>query len=391
MKADAGSPSISSIRGWATRVRHNAPTWWSAATACIRSSASSLHPHEGEPRYSGVNMWRGVTPWEPFLSGASMVRAGWLTHGKMVIYPIRNSIDTAGGSSSTGSPKSRRRGIVTSAIGTGRATLETSSTPIADWHFDWLDVPGDDSCDRPILEFPMIDQDPLPWWTQGRVTLLGDAAHPMLPRGSNGAGQPPRCESARGRAGAAPRRSRGRIRKSYEQSGCPATDQRRADEPREPAGCDHPRSVFAHGRPAVCAHRRRHQRRRVARDLGPLQARRAIRSCLVASLMRELTRDLMRDRHEQALHWQSRVASRVALRTSTGLRRRRNRLSGQAGQDRRAVHAGHRHRHSRAHARPENGRRLEGRRSWSRTGPGRAATSAPKRSRSRLPTAIRCS
>ena len=55
-----------------------------------------LHPHEGEPRYSGVNMWRGVTPWEPFLSGASMVRAGWLTHGKMVIYPIRNNIDTAG-------------------------------------------------------------------------------------------------------------------------------------------------------------------------------------------------------------------------------------------------------------------------------------------------------
>jgi 2-polyprenyl-6-methoxyphenol hydroxylase-like FAD-dependent oxidoreductase len=40
-----------------------------------------------------------------------------------------------------------------------------------------------------ILEFPMVDQDPLPWWTQRRVTLLGDAAHPMVPRGSNGAGQ----------------------------------------------------------------------------------------------------------------------------------------------------------------------------------------------------------
>ena len=40
-----------------------------------------------------------------------------------------------------------------------------------------------------VLEYPMVDQDPLPWWTQGRVTLLGDAAHPMVPRGSNGAGQ----------------------------------------------------------------------------------------------------------------------------------------------------------------------------------------------------------
>jgi 5-methylphenazine-1-carboxylate 1-monooxygenase len=35
----------------------------------------------------------------------------------------------------------------------------------------------------------MVDQDPLPRWSFGRVTLLGDAAHPMVPRGSNGAGQ----------------------------------------------------------------------------------------------------------------------------------------------------------------------------------------------------------
>jgi 2-polyprenyl-6-methoxyphenol hydroxylase-like FAD-dependent oxidoreductase len=40
-----------------------------------------------------------------------------------------------------------------------------------------------------VLEFPMVDQDPLPRWSFGRVTLLGDAAHPMVPRGSNGAGQ----------------------------------------------------------------------------------------------------------------------------------------------------------------------------------------------------------
>src|SRR6516225_2289827 len=55
-----------------------------------------LHPGEGEPLYSGVNMWRGVTRWPPILSGASMIRAGWLAGGKMVIYPIRDRIDASG-------------------------------------------------------------------------------------------------------------------------------------------------------------------------------------------------------------------------------------------------------------------------------------------------------
>jgi 2-polyprenyl-6-methoxyphenol hydroxylase-like FAD-dependent oxidoreductase len=148
-----------------------------------------LHPSEGEPRYSGVNMWRGVTPWEPILSGASMVRAGWLTHGKMVIYPIRDNIDARGRQlvnwvAEIETPKHRgqrdwnRPGNVDDFI-----------HAYADWHFDWLDVPAMIRATAPILEYPMIDQDPLPWWTQGRVTLLGDAAHPMLPRGSNGAGQ----------------------------------------------------------------------------------------------------------------------------------------------------------------------------------------------------------
>ena len=64
----------------------------SVAIACdgIHSAIrKQFYPDEGEPRYSGVNMWRGVTRWKPMLSGASMVRAGWLSHGKMVIYPIR--------------------------------------------------------------------------------------------------------------------------------------------------------------------------------------------------------------------------------------------------------------------------------------------------------------
>jgi 2-polyprenyl-6-methoxyphenol hydroxylase-like FAD-dependent oxidoreductase len=57
------------------------------------------------------------------------------------------------------------------------------------WRFDWLDCAAMIRNAEQVLEYPMVDRDPLPWWTRGRITLLGDAAHPMYPRGSNGAGQ----------------------------------------------------------------------------------------------------------------------------------------------------------------------------------------------------------
>jgi 2-polyprenyl-6-methoxyphenol hydroxylase-like FAD-dependent oxidoreductase len=147
-----------------------------------------LFPDEGPPKYSGVNMWRGATVWPTFLSGASMVRAGWLANGKMVIYPIRNDVDGAGRQlvnwvAELGTPRHESRDWNRA----GR--LEDFIGAFADWHFDWLDVPALIRGAERILEFPMVDQDPLPHWTVGRVTLLGDAAHPMYPRGSNGAGQ----------------------------------------------------------------------------------------------------------------------------------------------------------------------------------------------------------
>src|SRR5471030_84815 len=146
-----------------------------------------FYPDEGEPRYSGVNMWRGVTRWKPMLSGASMVRAGWLSHGKMVIYPIRRAdadgLQLINWVAEIETPNYRKRdwnrpGAIDDFIGA-----------FADWHFDWLDVPAFIRSADSVLEFPMVDQDPLPRWTFGRVTLSGDAAHPMVPRGSNGAGQ----------------------------------------------------------------------------------------------------------------------------------------------------------------------------------------------------------
>ena len=160
------------------------------AIACdgINSAVrKQFFPDEGEPRYSGVNMWRGVTRWKPFLSGASMVRAGWLSHGKMVIYPIRaagaDGLQLVNWVAEIETPAYRRRDW------NRPGALDDFIGAFADWHFDWLDVPALIRAADSVLEFPMVDQDPLPRWSFGRVTLLGDAAHPMVPRGSNGAGQ----------------------------------------------------------------------------------------------------------------------------------------------------------------------------------------------------------
>lgn len=147
-----------------------------------------LFPDATEQRYTGVHMWRGVTRWKPFLTGATMVRAGWLSTGKMVIYPIRDDIDDEGRQLVNWVAELEqtrhqdrdwnRRGDIDDFIG-----------HFAEWNFDWLDVPAMIRAADVVLEYPMVDQAPLPRWTVGRVTLLGDAAHAMVPRGSNGAGQ----------------------------------------------------------------------------------------------------------------------------------------------------------------------------------------------------------
>jgi 2-polyprenyl-6-methoxyphenol hydroxylase-like FAD-dependent oxidoreductase len=147
-----------------------------------------LFPDEGPPFYQNINMWRGVSHWTPFLAGSTMVQAGWLDVGKMVIYPISQASDDEGKQlinwvAELKSPRHVRQDWTLA----GR--IEDVLPIYGDWHFPWLDVGAMIREAQIVLEFPMVDRDPLPFWTAGRITLVGDAAHPMYPRGGNGANQ----------------------------------------------------------------------------------------------------------------------------------------------------------------------------------------------------------
>jgi 2-polyprenyl-6-methoxyphenol hydroxylase-like FAD-dependent oxidoreductase len=148
-----------------------------------------LYPDEGPPRYSGVNMWRGATPWPAFLGGDIMVSTGWLSIGKTVIYPIRRGTPETGGRPLINWVAELERPQAVRQDWTGRGRLEDMMPAFAGLCHDWLDITGMIESTEEILEYPMVDRDPLERWSFGRVSLLGDAAHPMYPRGSNGASQ----------------------------------------------------------------------------------------------------------------------------------------------------------------------------------------------------------
>ena len=145
-------------------------------------------PHEGPPAWQGAVLWRGTTLAAPFLTGATMVQAGHHCQ-KFVCYPIRRE---ACGRMLTNWIAEMRFPV---EAGFARedwnreADRATFLPHFEAWNWGWLDVPAlIRGADR-VLEYPMVDRDPLPRWSDHRVTLMGDAAHPMYPIGSNGASQ----------------------------------------------------------------------------------------------------------------------------------------------------------------------------------------------------------
>jgi 2-polyprenyl-6-methoxyphenol hydroxylase-like FAD-dependent oxidoreductase len=138
--------------------------------------------------FAGINTWRGVTRMDPILGGRTYMRVGSIRTGKLVIYPIADDVDRTG--KQLVNWVAEIEGDVLKPNDWNKpGDLADFHAIYADWRFDWLDVPQMLRGADMILEYPMVDKDPLPRWTFGRVTLAGDAAHPMYPRGSNGAAQ----------------------------------------------------------------------------------------------------------------------------------------------------------------------------------------------------------
>lgn len=138
--------------------------------------------------FAGINTWRGVTRHKPILSGKSYLRVGSIKTGKMVIYPIVDNVDGQGNQLINWMAEIERPGESMNDWNQG-GSVDDFLPIFADWRFDWLDVPALIRNADQVLEYPMVDKDPIPRWTFGRVTLMGDAAHPMYPRGSNGSAQ----------------------------------------------------------------------------------------------------------------------------------------------------------------------------------------------------------
>jgi 2-polyprenyl-6-methoxyphenol hydroxylase-like FAD-dependent oxidoreductase len=159
---------------------------------------AQLHPDEPPPRWGGIIMWRGLMEGAPFLTGRTVAVAGANADLKFVAYPISRRAEAQGQPLINWVAEVRRpdRAAAADLADWNRRGQASDVLPwFADWKFGWLDVPALIAGTPQILEYPMVDRDPLPFWGQGvpwghgRVTLLGDAAHPMYPIGANGGSQ----------------------------------------------------------------------------------------------------------------------------------------------------------------------------------------------------------
>ena len=120
--------------------------------------------------------------------GARSFSIGSIKSGKLVVYPIVDDVDGDGNQLINWTAEIESDDVVANDWNKP-GNLADFHHLFQDWTFDWLDVGGLIRDADMILQYPMVDKHPVDRWNFGRVTLAGDAAHPMYPRGSNGAAQ----------------------------------------------------------------------------------------------------------------------------------------------------------------------------------------------------------
>ncbi|MGL4635129.1 MAG: flavin-dependent oxidoreductase [Beijerinckiaceae bacterium] len=145
-------------------------------------------PQEGPPAWGGAVLWRGTSEWPAYFDAATMVVAGH-SRQKFVVYPIARLPNGNMLTNWIAEIVFDKTALWNREDWNRRGATEDFLDQFADWRFDWLDIQSFVKASSGIYEYPMVDRDPLPQWTHGRMTLMGDAAHPMYPIGSNGASQ----------------------------------------------------------------------------------------------------------------------------------------------------------------------------------------------------------
>jgi 5-methylphenazine-1-carboxylate 1-monooxygenase len=157
-----------------------------AADGIHSAARAKLYPDQGDANYSGRVLWRATTRAKPFLTAETMVMIGYQDR-KFVAYPIE--APDADGLQTINWVAEEPRPLAAREDWNRLVDRAEFAESFANWQFDWLDVPALIAGAERVYEYPMVDRDPLPRWSHGRMTLLGDAAHPMFPIGSNGASQ----------------------------------------------------------------------------------------------------------------------------------------------------------------------------------------------------------
>ncbi len=161
-----------------------------AADGIHSAVREKLFPQEGPPLWNGRILWRGITAGDAFLSGRTMIMAGHEIL-KFVCYPISKEAGRRRQIPDQLGRRAPHAADLSVAAGGLQSHREARGIPalVRELEIRLARRPGLIRNCPHAYEYPLVDRDPLARWTFGRVTLMGDAAHPMYPIGSNGASQ----------------------------------------------------------------------------------------------------------------------------------------------------------------------------------------------------------